>query len=166
MTLRDLFLLAENDPKWIIAYLVILPLMSFLLYVFVKDSNKAYRIKWLFSIICFMVVLPGIFSLTFNIYLFLFERQSIWDLNLISQILPIASMLISLYFIKRTLAFDYIPGFEKLTCVSALLFGMMALLWVVDKTHIFAFSMIPFSIIIIGFVALILFVKYGITKLF
>lgn len=166
MTLRDLFLLAENDPKWLIAYLVAWPVLSFLLFVFIKDSNNAYRIKWLFSAICFLVVLPGIFSLTFNIYLFLFERQSVWDLNLISQILPIASMLTSLYFIKRTLAFDYIPGFEKLTSISTVLFGMMALLWVVDKTHIFAFSMIPFSIIIIGFVALILFVKYGVKRLF
>jgi hypothetical protein len=166
MTLRDLLQYAENDPKLILAYFLFWPMLSFLLFALIKDSNKAYRINWLFSIICFLVVLPGIFTLNLNIYLFLFERQSIWDLNLVTQVLPIVSMITSLFFVKKTLAFDYIPGFEKLSSISALIFGIMALLWVVDKTHIFAFSMIPFSVIIIGFVALILLVKFGFKRLF
>ncbi len=166
MTLRDLFLLAENNPKWVLTYFLLIPFLSFLLYFFIKDSNKAYQIKWVFSFICFFAVLPGIFSLTLNFYLFLFERQSIWELNLVSQVLPILSMVASLYFVRKTLAFDYIPGFEKLTSVSAIIFDIMALLWIADKTNIFAFSMIPFGVIVIGFFALILFVKYGLSKLF
>ncbi|MES2797121.1 MAG: hypothetical protein V4683_14215 [Bacteroidota bacterium] len=166
MTLRDLFHQADNHPIWLIYYFCAIPIVCFLLFILVKDSNKAYRIKWIFSVLCFSVVLPGIFSLTLNLYLFLFERQSIWDFNLISQVLPIASMLLSLYLIRKIIAFDYIPGFEKLSTISTIIFGMMGLFWILDRTHIFAFSMIPFSFILIGFAVLLLVVKFILPKLF
>jgi hypothetical protein len=166
MTLRELFQHATTNPTWLIYYFLAIPIICLVLLLVFRNPNTAYKIKWLFSVICFLVVLPGIFSLTLNIYTFLFERQSILDMNLLIQVLPIISMVASLYLIKRILPFDYIPGFEKLTSISTIIFAIMGLMWIVDKTHIFAFAFIPISYIIIGFVLILLFIKFGLSRLF
>jgi hypothetical protein len=165
MTLRDLFQQSSINPTWLFYYFISIPIICLILMLIFSNPNSAYKIKWLLAILCFLVVIPGIFSLTLNIYTFLFERQSIWDMNLILQGLPILSMIFSLILIKKTLPFEYIPGFEKLTKLSTIIFAVMAIMWLVDRTHIFAFSMIPFSYIIVGFVAIILFLRFGMSRI-
>jgi hypothetical protein len=166
MTLRDLFQLATDHPNYLLYYFLGIPALCFLLLLIFRNPNNALKVNWIFTTICFLTVIPGIFSLTYNIYTFLFERQSILKMNMLIQVLPILSMVASLYLIKRILPFDYIPGFEKLTSISALIFGLMAIMWIVDKTHIFAFAYIPFSYIIIGLVAIILAIKFLLPRLF
>lgn len=166
MTLRDLFDFTTNNPTKLYYFFIGLPAISFLLKNLFTDPNKAYKIKWLFSIICFLAVIPGIFAITFGIYTFLFERLSILDINLLVQLLPILSMFVTLYFVKNTLPFEYIPGFEKLTTLATYMFGIMAILWIVDRTHIMAISIIPFMYIILGLLVFVLFVKYFLPKIF
>lgn len=165
MTLRSLFDSASTNPNWLIYFFLSIPAICFILKVLFKNPAEAFKIKWLFTGLCFLAVIPGIFALTLNIYTFLFERQSIWDMNLVLQILPVVSMIISLMLIKNTLPFDYIPGFEKLIGLSTIIFIIMGIMWFIDRTHIYAFSMIPFSYIIIGFIVLILFVRFGISRM-
>ncbi len=166
MTLRELFQLANTDPKWLIYYFLGIPMVCFLLFLFIKDSNKAFKINWFFTIICFLVVIPGIFSIAINIYLYLIERQSILDLNLVTQVLPIGSAITSLYFIRKIISFDYIPGFEKLTSISAIIFGIITLIWIADRTQIFAISIVPISFIFVSIVGIVLFIRFGISRLF
>jgi hypothetical protein len=165
MTLRSLFENVTNNPGWLVGYFILIPLICLLLLVLINDPNIALKVKWLFTGLCFLVVIPGIFALTLNIYTFLFERQSIWDMNLVLQALPIISMVLSLMMIKKTLPFEYIPGFEKLIGLSTIIFALMGLMWFIDRTHIYAFSMIPFSYIIIGFVAIIIFIRFGMSRM-
>lgn len=166
MTIRDLFQQSSINPAWLLYYFISIPIICLILMLLFRNPNNALRINWLLAIICFLVTIPGIFAITYNIYTFLFERHSILDLNLLIQVLPIFSMAISLYLIKRILPFNYIPGFEKLTSISILIFGIIAIMWIFDRTQIFAFSMIPFTYIIIGFLALVLFMRYGFKRLF
>jgi hypothetical protein len=166
MTLRDLFDQANTNPAYLYYYFLGIPALCFLLLLIFRNPNNALKVNWLLTCLCFMTVIPGIFALTYNIYTFLFERQSILEMNLLIQVLPIISMLVSLYLIKRILPFDYIPGFEKLTSMAALIFGIMAIMWIVDKTHIMAFAYLPFSYIIIALVAIILAIKFLLPRLF
>lgn len=166
MTLRSLFESVSTNPNWLIYYLIALPIICLILMLIFNNPNNAYKLKWLFAALCFMVVIPGIFALTLNIYTFLFERQSIWDIDLVLQGLPILSMILSLIMIKKTLPFDYIPGFEKLIGLSTIIFVVMGIMWFIDRTHIYAFSMIPFSYLVIGFIALIVFLRFGISRMF
>jgi hypothetical protein len=166
MTLRELFQYATNNPVYLYYFFVGIPAICFLILILFQNPNNALKIKWVLSVLCFLAVVPGIFALTLNIYNFLFERQSILDINLFLQVLPIVSMALSLFLIKRVLPFDYIPGFEKLTQISTIIFGIMAIMWIIDRTHIMAFAFIPFSYIIIGFLALLILVRYVLPKLF
>jgi hypothetical protein len=83
----------------------------------------------------------------------------------VSQVFPVVSMVISFIVIKKTLDFDYIPGFEKITSLAAIVFLCMGVLWFIDRTRIYAFVNLPFSVIVVGFIALVVFVKYGFSRL-
>jgi len=63
----------------------------------------------------YLASILGIFAITLNVYLFLFERQSIWDMHLVTQLLPIAAMVGTLIIIKRNVPFEFIPAFRKLS---------------------------------------------------
>jgi hypothetical protein len=165
MTLRSLFEYVTNNPSFLVYYFLLIPLICLVLMILINDPNQAIKIKWLFTTLCFMIVIPGIFALTLNVYTFLFERQSVWDFNLVLQALPVVSMGLSLMLIKKTLPFNYIPGFEKLIGLSTVIFALMGIMWFIDRTHIYAFSMIPFSYIIIGFVAIIIFIRFGMSRM-
>ncbi len=166
MTLRDIFQHITANPKSLYYYFLGLPFICFLLFFLIKNPYNSIKIKWVFSALLFLSVMPGIFSLTLNIYSFLFEKQSILDLNLYTQVMPIVSMFFCLYLIKSTLPFAYIPGFEKLSLIFMLIFGLMAVMWIIDRTHILVISIIPISYIFVGFLLLILFLRYGLGRLF
>ncbi len=165
MTLRQFFESIQSNPNPYLYFFVALPIVCTILWLLFNTPEKAIQIKYVFSAICFVSFIPGMFAITLNIYTFLFERQSVWDINLMAQILPIISMVICFLIIKKTLPFDYIPGFEKITNLSTLIFVVMGILWFIDRTRIFAFVNLPFSAIVIGFLALIVFVKYGFSRL-
>lgn len=165
MTLRQFFDSIQSNPQPYIYFFIALPIICTIIWLLFNKPEHAIKIKYLFSVICFASFIPGMFALTLNIYTFLFERQSVWDMNLMAQVLPVISMVICFLIIKKTLPFEYIPGFEKITSLSALIFVVMGLLWFIDRTHIFAFVSLPFSAIVIGFVALVIFVKYGFSRL-
>jgi hypothetical protein len=165
MTLRQFFESIQNNPNPYFYYFLAVPIVCAILWLLFNTQETAYKIRYVFSVICFASFIPGLFALTLNIYTFLFERQSVWDMNLVSQVLPVISMVLSFLIIKKTLEFEYIPGFEKITSLSAIVFVVMGVLWFIDRTRIFAFVNLPFSAIVIGFVALIIFVKYGFSRL-
>lgn len=71
--------------------------------------------KYLYSFLIYAVTIPGLFAISLSIYLFFFERGSIMDANIFTQVLPIISMLLTISIIRKTVDLDLIPGFNKLS---------------------------------------------------
>ena len=114
MTLGD-FLKALSDNPSIVCFLfVAVPLTALLASIFGKNEGAKTPWKELYTVLVYMTSVPGIFAITLNIYLFLFERQPIMETNIFTQILPILSMLLTLWLVRRNVSFDDIPGFDKL----------------------------------------------------
>jgi hypothetical protein len=80
-------------------------------------------------ILVYAVCIPGVFAVTLNIYLFLFERQSVWQANIILQFLPVISMGITLMLIKSKIPFSLIPGFGKIS-------GFLTLIAAIDRSDV------------------------------
>ena len=156
MTLQELFNLVSTNQAWFIYFLIAIPALLLLLWLWVGSSEKAINFKWLYSALAFSAILPGLFAFTLNIYLFLFQRQDIWTFNVVTQLLPIITMAISLWLIKQQIGFEQVPGFEKLGGMLTLIFACMGIMWLVDRTHLVAFVMIPASYLFFGFIALLL----------
>ncbi|MEP7267205.1 MAG: hypothetical protein ABI844_06215 [Saprospiraceae bacterium] len=165
MTLQDFFNFIGSHPSILLFYGIAIPLSAFLTGVFSRDEGYLSPWKYLYSFIIYLVCVPGIFALMLNIYLFLFERQSIWSLNLYTQALPVVVMIFTLMIIRKFVNLDYIPGFEKLGGLVLMVTAVLLIMWFLDKTHIYVFSFMPFSQVILIIIGLLVAIRFAWKKL-
>ena len=168
MTLRDIFANISTNPNGLLWFLVCIPLLTFLISIW-QDRNTPPQlspIRFGYTAVAYLASIPGIFAITLNVYLFLFERQSIWDMNLITQLLPIVTMVGTLMIIKRNIPFEHVPAFGKLSGFVTLIFAMIGIMWFVDRLRIYAITYIPFQYIAITFVGMLLLIRFGWNKMF
>ncbi|OIN56824.1 hypothetical protein [Arsenicibacter rosenii] len=167
MTLRDLFQSVSDNPGLLILLLLPVPAIAFLANLWSgQTAEEIWKWRYVYAVLVYLACIPGMFAVTLNIYLFLFERQSIWDMNLVIQVLPILSMVGTLMLIRKKLPFSYVPGFGRLSGFLTLIFAVMGMLWFIDRTHIYAITYIPFAYIAIGFVALLLIIRFAWQRIF
>ena len=165
MTLGDFLNYFAENPFYIIYYFVAIPLAAFLANVFGKGEGHLTPWCVMYSILIYLVAIPGIFSIILNVYHILFENHSIYDTNVFAQILPIISMFVTFYLIKQNVSFKDIPGFGKLANLLGIITGLMLILFILEKMRIVAFTYIPFTWFILVLVLLFIGVRFGAKKL-
>jgi len=166
MTLGE-FLKALSDNPSIVCFLfVAVPLTALLASIFGKDEGAKSPWKELYTILIYLTSIPGIFAITLNVYLFLFERQPIMETNIFTQIFPILSMILTLWLVRRNVSFEEIPGFDKLGGLILILAALIVFMWILEKTHVYAVTIIPFSYFIILFIILLVLIRLGWKKLY
>jgi hypothetical protein len=167
MTLRDLFVAMSGQPALLFVLLMAVPTGAFLVNLWSgSTAEEIWKWRYIYAGLVYLACIPGIFAFTLNVYLFLFERQSIWDMNLALQVLPILTMVGTLMLIRRKIPFNYIPGFGKLSGFLTLITAVMGILWFIDRTHIYAITYIPFMYVAIGFVVLLLLIRFAWSRIF
>lgn len=165
MTLGQFLQSLSDNPSIPLFYLIALPLTAGLAWVFGRDQGHRTPWKQLYSVLVYMACIPGIFAVTLNAYLFLFENQPIMSAGLITQILPIVSMVATLFLIRKNICFEDIPGFDKLGGLIMILTAVMILMWILEKTHILIISVVPFHYFLILFVAIIVGARLGWSRM-
>ncbi len=166
MTLGEFFQHCSDNPSNLIIYFVALPGVALLSLFFGKGEGHLSPWKQMYSGLVYMSTIPGIFAITLSIYMFFFERGSIMNANIYTQILPILSMLVTLFLIRRNVSFDAIPGFDRIGSLIFFLTVLIILLWILEKTNIYVFTYMPFMQFVIIFAVLILVLRYGVKRMF
>ena len=166
MTLGDFLSYLNNHPVYIIAYLIILPFAAFLAGVMGRGEGHLPPWKYLYSVIVYLVCIPGIFAIALNVYQFVFERGSIMNMQLNTQLLPVFSMVATLLIIRRNVDFAYIPGFDRLSGLLWMIMALLVIMWAIDKTRIIVFSYIPIQYLLVIFIALLMIIRLGWSRLF
>ena len=165
MTLGEFFSWSGQNPAVLLIYFLAIPAIALLAGAFSKGEGHLSPWKYLYSTLIYMVSIPGIFAVTLSIYLFLFERQPIMDMNLHTQVLPVLSMIATLMIITKQVRLDQIPGFDRLSGLIVIIGSMIALMWIIDKTHIFAITIIPFYVVVLILLAGFFVIRMGIRRL-
>ena len=165
MTLGEFFEWTGDHPAILISYFIGIPLIALLAGMFSKGEGHLSPWKYLYSILIYLTSVPGIFAVTLNIYLFLFERRSIMDTNLYTQVLPVLSMIATILIIKKQVSLDLVPGFDKISGLIIVIASIMALMWIIDKTHIYSITFMPFYVVILILVAGFFVIRLGLRKL-
>lgn len=161
MTLKDFFDILSANPTIIIFYFTAVPLTALLACMFSKDEGHYPPWRELFSTLLYLAAVPGIFAILLTLYTFMFERSSIMDMNIFTQILPVISMLITIFIIKRHVDLDQLPGFDRLSGLIWMVLAILLLLWLLDRTHIFAIMFLPFPMVLAIVVALLVVARIG-----
>lgn len=68
--------------------------------------------------------------------------------------------------IRQKIPFQYVPGFGRLSGFLTLIAALIGLMWFVDRLRLVAFTYVPFAYIVIGFVAVLVLIRFAWSKLF
>ncbi len=166
MTVQELFSFVGENPYYVLLYFISLPIIAGI--VGLLGDDKCYQSPWkeLYMIIIYAVMLPGIFALFFNLYIFLFDRRSIMNFDIFSQILPIVSMIITLLVVRKYVEFDAIPGFGKMSGLIMVISAIILALYFLDRFRIIAITYMPFQYLILIIIGLLIAMNFGVKKLF
>lgn len=164
MTLHQFFDYISAHPLLAVAFLLFPPLMALCVAHF--GRGRGYESPWreVYAVLIYLVCVPGLLAVALLAYLFLFERQSVWDLNIVTQVLPILSMVATLVVIRQNVDLDYVPGFGRLSGLMAMIFGLICLMYLADRTRLILFSYLPFVWVLVGFVLLVVLMGWGMRK--
>lgn len=166
MTLNEFFDLVTANPAYVIFYFCIIPFAALLAGWLGKGEGHIAPWKYLYSTLIYLICVPGIFAITVSVYQFLFERRSIWEADVYTQVLPIISMILTLQIVRRNVNLDYIPGFDKLGGLVMVITAALAIMWFIDRLRIIAFTFIRFEFVILFLIGLIIIIRYGWSKAF
>lgn len=166
MTLNELFTAIGDNPTYVVFYFSIIPFTALLSGWFGRDEGHLTPWKELYAALIYLVSIPGIFAVTLNIYLFLFERRSVMDTDIYNQILPIVSMLLTFAIIRKNVNLDYIPGFGKLGALVMIITSALAIMWFIDRTRIIVFSYLRFEMVLLIFAGLLIAIRFGWHRIF
>jgi hypothetical protein len=82
------------------------------------------------------------------------------------QLLPIFSMMLTLFLIRKNISIGDIPGAERLSALVTIISCTMIFMWILEKTHIYVFTTLPFQAVLIIFVVLFLLIRYSWARVF
>ncbi len=166
MTLGEFFKHCSENPTNLKLFFGMLPLTAAMAMVFGKNEGHLSPWKYLYSFLVYAACIPGIFSITLSFYFFFFERGSVLNANMYTQILPILVMMITLWLIRKNVSFDSIPGFDKIGSLVFVLTLIIIFLWIMEKTNIYVISYMPFWQFVIFFLLMILLIRFGVKRVF
>ncbi len=159
MTLGQFFDAISQQPTIVLFYFFALPFTAFLAIVFGSGEGHQSPWKYLYTLLVYLACIPGIFSLTLNAYMFLFERQPVMNTNLFTQILPVLCMLVTLWLIKRNVSLREVPGFDTIGNLFLIITVLISMMWILEKTNIFVFTYMPFYQFILLFIGFLIMIR-------
>lgn len=165
MTLGEFFGLLSENPSIVLFYFIALPLSALLGWVFGRGDGYKSPWKYFYCAIIYLACVPGIFSVTLNMYQFLFERMPVSEMNIFTQILPLISMVLTIWLVRKNVELDQIPGFGKLPALMLIILVLLAVMWGLDRTRIIAFTGFPFYYIIIILIVMFVVIRAAMKRI-
>jgi hypothetical protein len=140
MTTRDLIELAGQHPLALIVAFLAPPLAAWLLgMMHPRGQGGLAPWKYFSAVLVYLTCVPGMFAAVVSAYSLFFSRANLLDANLLVYFLPIASMVATLILIRKSVSFDEVPGFDRLSGLMALVGCSFAIALAIQKTNIFLF---------------------------
>ena len=161
MTINDLFRYAQDHPANVLFYFALIPFAALLAGWMEREEGHLPPWNYLYSSLIYLVAVPAILAVAYSVYRWLFERGSILEANLLLQVLPPASMLLTFYIVKRQVRMEALPGFGRLGGLVLMIASALAIMWFVDRVRIVVFSYMPIQYLLLIFVGLLLLIRYG-----
>jgi hypothetical protein len=165
MTLGEFFEMCGRNHGLLLAYFILIPLVALLALLFAKNQEHLSPWKYLYAVLIYLVCLPGIFAVTLSVYFFLFERRSILETDIYTQVLPILAMIFTIILIKKSVSLDAVPGFGKLSGLLLVIGVLMIIMWIIDKTRIYSITFMPFWVVVLILVAGFLLIRSGYRRI-
>ncbi|MFH0821821.1 MAG: hypothetical protein V2B18_03660 [Pseudomonadota bacterium] len=167
MTVRELTELAGSQSSAIALLFASLPLIGALVgRLHGKGRGGGSPWRYLYSWIVYSACVPGMLSAVLTGYVLFFTRQNLLDVDPVIYFLPIISMTVTLILVSRSVSFEEIPGFDRLSGLMVVLAITFVSALALHKTRIwlvFSDSAATLAAMVVG---LFLLLKWGTNRLF
>lgn len=165
MTLQQAIEWLGQHPTLAIFYLFAPFFTAILAGILGKGEGHLSPWKYLYAVVIYATCIPGVFAFALNIYLFLFERISIFQFDIFTQVLPIIAMFATVFVVRRNVDLREVPGFGNLSGLVTIIASVLCIMWFLDRTHIMIFTYMPFWQLGLILLGLVLFIRYGWSRL-
>lgn len=166
MTLQELFDMMGENPSFIMAYFIGLPVLSLIMtWITGKDSYQSPW-KYVYSALIYAACIPGIFATMLVAYTLFFENKSLLQVNLFVYFLPIVSMFAVLMILSRKLRLDQIPGFDKISGLIFMIVAVSVIIFILMRMRIFTVFFGSIGHLFLLFLILLIVFRIGFKRLF
>jgi hypothetical protein len=167
MTVRELTVIAQDHLFFLTIFFVALPALAALLGS-AHGPSRGGLAPWkhLYSLIVYLVCVPGVFASVITAYTLFFTRENLLDVNAVVYFAPIVSMIVTLVIISKRVSFDEIPGFDRLSGLITALAVTFVFALALRKTRIwlvFGDSVLTLAVIVVVLFGLL---RWGARTLF
>ena len=137
MTTRDLIYQADQHPVALAVALAAPPLFSMVVgWLHSRGQGGAEPWNYSYAVLVYLACVPGMFASVLTAYTLFFSRENLLDTNLLVYFLPIVSMIVTLVLIRKNVAFDEVPGFDRLSGLMVMVGCSFAIALAIQKTKI------------------------------
>ena len=137
MTTRDLIHQADLHAVALAAALAAPPLISWVIgRLHDRGRGGARPWKYFYAALVYLACVPGMFAGVLTANTLFFSRENLLDTSLLVYFVPIVSMIITLVFIRKNVAFDEVPGFDRLSGLMVMVGCSFAIALAIQKTRI------------------------------
>lgn len=161
MTLGELFTLLAANPIILVGYFLVLPLTALLAGILGRTEGEEMPWNYLYSLLVYLAAVPGMFAIVLSVYFWLFEKRSLLETDVYIQVLPVISMVLTFWLIRWNVSLEKVRGFGKLAGLMMMIVVVLLLMWIIDRTHIIAFTYLPFYWVILILIALLVVFRLG-----
>ncbi len=165
MTLAELIEFINQHPWIVLTYFLGLPLSAHLATRAYRRSRLKQSWLYVFSFFVYFSCIPGIASASLTAYRLIFDGAGLLDLSVLIYILPVVSMVLTLYIIRRKVSFDSIPGFDRIWGLIIIIFAVIVMFVAIDKMRILLIFRAPIYWLILFFAVFVLMMVYGWRKM-
>jgi hypothetical protein len=156
MTVADFLNAFDQQTELPVFYFTAVPLSAFLALWLHQGRATQSPWKYFFTGLVYLTIIPGVFALLTNVYLLVFGSGDVLGFNIYTQILPVVSMLLTLWLIRKSISFDLIPGFDKVIGFMGIVGVVFIILFILDRSHILFITRVPFQYGLLFMLGLIL----------
>ncbi len=140
MTTRELIDLAGKHPVVLAAAFVAPAVAAWLVgRVHERGRGGAAPWKYFYSVLVYLACVPGMFAGVLTAYTLFISRENLLDVNPLVYFLPIVSMIVTLVLIRKSVSFEEVPGFDRLSGLMIMVGCSFAVALAIQKTNIWIF---------------------------
>jgi hypothetical protein len=167
MTIKDLIQLANGHLLALLLFFIFPPVAAWICgRLHGRDNGGNAPWKYIYSVLVYLVCIPGLFSSVLTGYALFFTKENLLDVNLAVYILPIISMIVTLILIHKTVNFENVPGFDRISGLMVMIGCSFVIALAIEKTRIWIFFGGSIAMLFALAAGIFAFLKWGTYMLF
>lgn len=166
MTINELMQWLEPYTQVLALWFVAVPFLTYVCGALLKIVSPLLT-RYLLAGAIYLVVLPGVCMAVVLFYMVFFVRLNLLqEMHLVLHLLPIASMVATLWAASRLEAFASIPGFDRLQGLLILVGLSFAGLLFIHKTFVGILFFARFEYLLLLLVGFLVLWRLGVARMF